>query len=253
VPNVGFSSINDHYFIQMIKFASQLKKMIKKILLLALSFVALETYAQSIQITPSYGYRFGGRVDVFVGNEFGYVKFNDSQSYGIDMAIDVKPGFAVNLSWFGQYTPMDFFNYGDISVESLGDIHINYFTIGGLYKKNHNGITPFGGLGLGVGVFSPERREYDTSTRMAMNLQAGAIFDMSHRVGLKIRAAMLVPFQFSGGGLFCSAGTGGSGCGVNVGASSSIIQGDISAGIVVNLGQAANNHHAPSSTSKPVW
>jgi|GEM_PF-6959611 len=58
---------------------------------------------------------------------------------------------------------------------------------------------------------------------------------------------MLLPLQFGSGGLYCGIATGGSGCSVGVGASSTIIQGDFSAGIVLKLEPAeVGGKYAPS-------
>ncbi len=48
---------------------------------------------------------------------------------------------------------------------------------------------------------------------------------------------MLLPLQFGSGGVYCGIATGGSGCSVGVCASSTIIQRDFSAGIVLKLGR----------------
>lgn len=224
----------------------------KKLLFLALILFSVDLAAQSIELTPSYGYRVGGRVDVYSGPYLGYIRIGDSQSFGLDLNYEVKPGIAVNLAWYGQSTNIDFYGYQNAEIQKVGDSFINYFMLSGLYEKNHGGITPFGGVGLGAATIVLTDPASDVVVRFAASLQGGAKFDLSDRVGLKIRAAMLMPLQFGGGGLFCGVGTGGSGCSVNVGASSSIIQGDFSAGLVVKLGPS-DSQHAKSPTSSPTW
>ena len=108
------------------------------------------------------------------------------------------------------------------------------------------------GIGLGAETAVLTDPKSDVLVRFAASLQGGAKFDLSEKIGLRIKAAMLMPLQFGSGGLFCGIGTGGSGCSVNVGASSSIIQGDFSAGVVVKLGNS-DSQQEKSPSSNPVW
>lgn len=224
----------------------------KRVLFLALILLSIDTIAQSIELTPFYGYRVGGKVDVYSGPDLGYVRINDSQSFGLDLNYEVRPGVAVNLAWYGQSTIIDFYGYKNAEIQKVGDAFTNYFLLSGIYEKSHGGITPFFGIGMGAATFVLTDPKSDVVVRFAAALQGGAKFDLSEKVGLRIRAAMLMPLQFGGGGLFCGVGTGGSGCSVNVGASSSIIQGDFSAGIVVKLGDSSSQH-SKSPTSSPQW
>jgi hypothetical protein len=113
-------------------------------------------------------------------------------------------------------------------------------------------VTPFGNIGLGAVIFDPSRPEFASESRFAVGLNGGVKIGLSHRIALQLRGGILMPMQFGGGGLFCSIGTGGSGCGVNVGASTTIIQGDISGGIVLRLGDVDSDHKPTPSTS-PNW
>ena len=88
--------------------------------------------------------------------------------------------------------------------------------------------------------------------RFAVGLNGGVKIDLGTRLALQLRGAMLLPMQFGGGGLFCGIGTGGSGCSVSVGASTTVIQGDISGGIVLRLGDV-DTPHQPSPSSSPNW
>lgn len=224
----------------------------KQIIFLTLILFCIDAAGQSIEITPSYGYRVGGELDVYSGPYLGYIRFKDSESFGIDLNYEVRPGLAVNLAWYGQSTTVDFYGYQNAEIEKLGDSFVNYFMLSGIVEKDHAGITPFVGAGLGAATAMLTDPKSDVLVRFAASLQGGAKFDLSDKIGLKIRAAMLMPLQFGSGGLFCGVGTGGSGCSVSVGASSSIIQGDFSAGLVLKLGESGSQH-AKSPTSSPTW
>src|SRR5690554_1866114 len=224
----------------------------KRILLFALILFSLDTLAQSLELTPYYGYRVGGRIDVYSGPDLGYVRFRDSESFGLDLNYELRTGMSVNLAWYGQSTFVDFYGYNNAEIQKVGDSFVNYFMLSGIYEKQHGGITPFAGLGLGAATTILTDPKSDVVVRFAASLQGGAKFDLSERIGLRIKAAMLMPLQFGSGGLFCGIGTGGSGCSVNVGASSSILQGDFSAGLIVKLGDS-NSQHGKTPSSSPTW
>jgi len=213
----------------------------KKIIVLLLSVMSLSCFAQhntdessGIEISGFYGYRFGGKVDVFYGLDLGYLKINDNATYGIDVSYNLKNRFNLNLQWSRQDTDMDFYSYREIGVESLGDVAVEYFMISALSDVGTaaGSVVPFGGAGIGMVVATPDNRTLEAAYRFAFTLQGGVKISLSDRVGLKLRGALLAPMQWGSGGIFCGSG---SGCQVGVGASTTILQGEFSGGVVVKL------------------
>lgn len=219
----------------------------KKVLLLLCLVAGIDSVAQ-IEFSGFYGYRTSAKIDGYYNNSYGSISVNEGSSFGAGLEYKLNPGFAIGLEWYGQDTDMDF--YGASEINDLADIWINYFLISGIYQKEIDRITPFGGLGIGVSTASSSNNSVDTQVFFAADLQAGVKISLSERVSLKFRAAMLMPLQFASGGVFCGTG---SGCGVGVGASTTIIQGDFSGGIVLKLGDANTPHHSQSPTSRPTW
>jgi hypothetical protein len=219
----------------------------KKILLLLCLVAGIDSVAQ-IELTGFYGYRTGGRLDAYYNNNYGAIRVNDSPSFGAGIDYQLRPGFAVGLEWYGQKSDMDF--YGITEITDIADIWLNYFLISGIYEKEIERITPFGGLGIGFSTASSSDISVDTQVYFAADLQAGVKVALNERISLKLRAAMLMPLQFGSAGIFCGSG---SGCGVGVGASTTIIQGDFSGGIVLKLGDTNSSHHSPSPSSRPTW
>lgn len=222
-------------------------KIMKKVLLLLFVFAGLSSFAQ-LEISALTGYRVGGKIDGYYNNYYGGIRINDSQSYSVGLDYQLKPGVAVSLEWFGQNTTIDFF--GQSENEKLADVWINYFVINGIYEKEMGSLVPFGGIGLGMATGSSSIPGASTQTYFAVDLQGGVKIFLTERLGLKLKAAMLMPLQFGSAGLFCGSG----GCNVGVGASTTIIQGDFSAGIVVKLGDTGSSSgHRPSQSSSPTW
>lgn len=224
----------------------------KNLLACVFIILSLSGMAQEIQLTGSYGYRFGGSVDVYYNGRYGEVKFEDSESFSLDLTYKIREDFGVSAQWWGQNTSLDYFGYSESELEGLGDIMISYILVGPVYEKRVNNVTPFGNIGVGAAIFDPSRAEFATESRFAVGLNGGVKIDLSHRLGLQLRGGILMPMQFGGGGLFCGIGTGGSGCSVNVGASTTILQGDISGGVILRLGDV-ESAHAPSPSSSPNW
>ncbi len=187
-----------------------------------------------IEIVGFYGYRFGGKVDVFYGGDVGYIKVNDNDVYGLEFNYRIRDRYFVSLQWTRQDSDIDFYGFRDNEILGLGSIATEYFFLSGLSDLGmaQGPIVPFGGAGVGMLVATPDSRELDTAYRFAFTLQGGIKADLSDKIALKFRAAMLAPMQWGSGGLFCSTG---SGCNVGVGASTTILQGEVSGGVVVKL------------------
>lgn len=222
--------------------------------LLASIFIILasSSIAQEIQLTGSYGYRFGGSVDVYYNGRYGEIKFEDSESFSFDLTVKLRDDFGISAQYWGQNTSMDYFGYTSSELDGLGDVLISYILVGPVYEKRINNVTPFGNIGVGAAIVDPSRAEFDSASRFAVGLNGGVKIGLNQRIALQLRGGILMPMQFGGGGLFCSVGTGGSGCGVDVGASTTILQGDISGGVVLRLGDV-DSYHKPTPTSSPNW
>jgi len=206
--------------------------------LLLFSLNSLAQYSaddsNGLEVSAFYGYRFGGKVDVFYGPDLGYIKINDNAAYGVDLSYRVRNRFMLNLQWSRQDTDMDFYGYQEIGAEPLGDVAVEYFMISALSEAGNplSQVVPFGGAGIGLVVATPQERNLDTAYRFAFTLQGGVKIWLNDKVGLRLRGAMLAPMQWGSGGLFCSTG---SGCNIGVGASTTILQGEFSGGVVVKL------------------
>ncbi len=220
----------------------------KRFLLFCFVLLSIDLAAQ-LEISGSYGYRVGGEVDAYFNGDLGYIKIAESESFSVDLDYQLREGFSVSLQWFAQDTRMDFHGFNNFEVEQLGGAWNNYFLVNGIYEKEIDHITPFAGLGVGIATASFDDPRYDTSVHFAVALQGGLKFFFTERLGIKLKAAMLMPLQYGSGGLYCGTG---SGCSVGAGASTTIIQGDFSGGVVVKLGETHSKPHT-SHSSSPTW
>lgn len=201
---------------------------------LVMLVIGTSTWAQ-IEASFSYGYRFGGRMQVRVDNEWGEFRVSDSEAISADLRLAIGDGGSkITMNYTRQATSIDFVPRNVFDREQLFAANIEYYSIGIVRGGTQSlGFNPFGSFSLGVGVLSPRNTELRNEVRLAGVLGGGFNYFFTEKVGLRMSVGILTPFQFGGAGMFC----GGGGCSVGVGASSTILQGDISAGVVVRLGE----------------
>ncbi len=177
---------------------------IKILISTVLSFISLSIYGQSLEVTGSYGYQFGTRVDY----PFGYVKAKSNAQWGISAGIEVFPKLVTKLSYVSMSTELlgrdiDFTNNREVRISDLQ----NDWFLFGIHRYFQEGkIKPFAGTGLGFVVVSPQninRIEFinldlDQRTFFAFNLEAGVNIMLSEFLGLNIQGNLYFPVNYSG-------------------------------------------------------
>ncbi len=213
-------------------------KTIWKILAFALVIMTIlpfESQAQKrVEITPFGGYMFGGRIRFYEGE----LRIKDNGNYGIALSTEIRPDVQFELSWSQMQSNATFRpNYGYGYLEGSFDVNVNYFQAGGVWEMDKGKIHPFGLFSLGATWFDAKDSKIEDVWRFSMALGGGVKVWFSDVVGIRLQGRFLVPMYFSGAGLFCGFGTGGSNCGVSVGTSSTILEGDLTAGLIFKLGK----------------
>ncbi len=190
-----------------------------------------------IEITPMVGYFFGGKAKFYEGK----LKIKDNVSYGVAVGVPLPSGVVLELNYIGmpstaQWRP--YFGY-DIDYPSRDfGINVNYFNLGSAKTVPlAENIVGFGALRLGAAYFNSTAGDINDTWRFEASLGAGLKVYVTEKIGLRFSGNFHIPMVFSGAGLFCGIGSGGSNCGVSVGSTSSILQGDLSAGLIFRLGR----------------
>ena len=192
------------------------------------------SFAQAkIEITPFGGYMFGGKLRFYEGE----LKIEDNANYGILLDIALAPDTKLEFFWSQMATTARFKSYYGFNFPELEDpfsVNVNYIQIGGVQEAdiNNDKIKPFGAFTLGTTYFNPQESGMQDSWRFSVTLGGGAKIWFSDRIGIRLQGRLLMPLYFAGGGVYF--GTGGSG--VSVGAGSTILQGDLTAGLIIGLG-----------------
>lgn len=203
-------------------------------LIALLSFPA-DLFAQGkIELSPLVGYQFGGRARFYEGE----IRIKDNMNYGLAMDVALAHGTKLELSWTYMDSEATFKPYYgfDLKQGKFG-IASHYFQVGGLREVDldNEKLKPYGLFSLGAAYFDT-RDGVEDVWRFAVALGGGLKVWITDRVGLRFQGRFLMPLYFAGGGLFCGIGTGGSGCGVSVGSTATILQGDFSGGLIFSLG-----------------
>ncbi len=193
-------------------------------------------HAQAIEITPTYGYQFGAKLNY--GSN--YLKAKDGGMFGISLGYEVRPDYMVEVSYINMGTELRIRDRIASPAESrLSDLNIDWFMLGGTRYFGNDKVKPFFGGQIGFSVSSPKDVDrgiapngLDSVTKFSMGAKGGVVVMFSDRVGLIMQGHLLFPIDW--GGFYVGAGTGGISTGINAG--STIIMGGFSGGLVFRLG-----------------
>lgn len=206
------------------------------IVLLVGFFCAGSVVGQRIEITPIAGYMFGGSVNFIEGK----LKIIDDLSYGGMMSFHVDRDVAVELSYQRMDSRAEWrpsYIYAPDFPQLNFDVNINYMTIGAVREAEvSDNVKGFGTLALGAAYFNPSDSRIKDAWRFAGSLAAGVKIFITDRIGIRLQGRLLLPMYFAGGGAYCGIGSGGSSCGLGVSTTSVILQGDLSGGLIIALG-----------------
>ena len=194
--------------------------------------ISLSLSAQSIEITPQIGYQMNGKAYFYQGD----ITVEDAASYGITIGIPVDWDTYAEFSYSRSDANATFFAKHPDYTDDKFEMASNYFLLSGNKQSGTETVVGYGGFALGAAWFDSKTSRVNDVWRFAASLQAGAKLYLSDRIGIRLQGRLLLPLYFAGGGLYCGVGGGGSGCGVGVSSTSTIVQGDISAGLIFQLG-----------------
>jgi hypothetical protein len=168
--------------------------------------------AQTVELVPSIGYRFGGSV-----YDYGSVRsldVRDSEAYGLTVGFDLGVDNQVFVRWMRQDTEVD--DYRGPQDQRFG-LAIEHWHVGGMHNFDpFDTVQPFVEGMLGLTYMNPDPRDIRSSSRFSAGLGGGIRIMPSDRIGLRLGARTVWTAVNSGGGVFCgpwgcSLGFSGSG------------------------------------------
>ncbi len=206
----------------------------KKLSLIGLLFILFALLipntliAQRFEVSPFTGFMLGGRVNYYNG----YLKFEDGQDWGVILDVNVSYEQQIELSYSRLNTSVVQHSYTNVE-KIIDKMTIDYIQLGSLYQFdiNHDAFIPFFAGTLGATVFTAQDGGYAQTTTFSITLGGGVKIFPTEHFGIRLQARLLLPMQWGGMGIGC--GTGG--CGGGVYTSTTIAQGDFTAGIIIKL------------------
>ena len=152
-------------------------------LLAALSLLLVGTsrlQAQRFEISPFYGYRFGGEVqNPLTGHTYG---FRDSEAYGLFLDMAPRPDSPVKLEllWSRQDSSVDLHGLAGVGRVNLS---IDEIQIGGSLERGGQHLREYVSLLAGATYYSTDG--YGSDTRFSVGLGVGVKYFLTRNLALR--------------------------------------------------------------------
>jgi len=209
-------------------------KNVKFALIASMLFISTIGFSQ-LEISPTAGYFFGGKVNFYEGS----LKLNDNADFGINLAFEVDEGSFIELSYVGSKSSAYWrpYNYMPNYPSQDFDINSNYFLIGGVHQvpMGSQNVFGFGTFKLGAGYFNSLDNSISDTWRFSIGMGLGIKYFFTEKVGIRLSGNMYMPLYFNGVGAYVGIGTGGTSSGLSLNSTAVIIQGDFSGGLIFVL------------------
>jgi hypothetical protein len=181
---------------------------------------------RGIELTGMYGYQYGGSLDHYKGK----LDIMDSDNMFFSVALPIRYGMMVELSYLRQNTSLSLKEYGTNITSRLTDLALEYYQIGTIKGIPMGKVVPFGQFSLGATRFHAGNTQYSDTWTFSITLGLGAKIHINDRFGLRLQANMLIPMRFSGAGFWF--GTGGASAGITA---DGFFQGNVMGGIFFKI------------------
>jgi Outer membrane protein beta-barrel domain len=199
---------------------------------LVLTVAATAVEAQTIEITPLAGFRFGGgnvntnpQGDFEAGANF---ELDDTAAFGLHLGYRVGAA-EIEILYARQSTELQSEAlFAGVPVFALA---VETWQLGGSYflREEDARLAPYVGAGLGLTRLLPKPANLVDETRFSVSLAAGARLGLGSHFGLRLEARGLFTVLGGDNGSFCSRGA----CGP--GTSQLMSQVDLRAGLILRL------------------
>lgn len=185
-------------------------------------------------VTPYAGWVFGGKASTLDGD----LRIRESADYGFNLDFPYQGSKTVRMRF--SYSTYDTTVEERIAltgeVNELFDLRVDQYQLGGTKLISDHGRLQTYGLGtFGLTHFAPHNSRtatrYSSETLFSMNFGVGMDVMLTKRLGLNLQGRLLLPFNYYGGSLFCGSG----GCNIGISGGSSLMQADVTAGMVVKF------------------
>jgi len=161
--------------------------MIKRSLfVLLLIGAATVAQAQSIEVTPFFGYRGGGEINSDTLNPYGDVEIDDSASYGLIIGFPISPWALIELE--ADFQNSDLVQKGGdfLPGSKIGEIDVNYYHVGFVFQSPGPRIQGFGVFTLGASLIDPNLEGLTSETKFSTSFGGGIKLNFNQNLGLRL-------------------------------------------------------------------
>jgi len=170
--------------------------------MLSLVLSSVSSQAAEFEITPTFGYTFGGKLKDSDTEES--LKFDDSESYGFILGLrdESKVGGAFyELLYSHQSTSLKM-DDALFSGEKRFDVDVNYLHIGGRYGPEGAAVNPYVVAGVGVAYFDP--KEGDAETKFSFSIGGGVNVPLTEHIGFRFEGRGFGSVFENNSSIFCA-------------------------------------------------
>lgn len=196
----------------------------KTLVLFGILLASLTTFAQSIELTPLFGYTVAGKVDSY--NR--YFNVHDDMLYGGLLSVEFDDYMFVDLSYQRNDTK------GNTRLTEV-DLGVEHYQVGLLREFGEGQVIPFAKVSLGTSRYIKKSGGKDSYWLFSGGFGAGAKIFVNEKVGFRLFTNLMLPMEFDGGGFWCGIGTGGSGCSGGIHFNVPLVHWDMGIGLIINL------------------
>lgn len=188
----------------------------------------ITTQAQTVELTASYGYQFGSKINYGWNNS---IQLKESDQYAFTLGVDMFEGMMTEVTWVHHSTAINVYD-PRFENSKIADLNADWITAGASKYFEYDKFRPFIGGGLGLAIFNSKNESIEvgplnTQYYFAVSGKAGVNYMFTESFGLNIQANLMVPVQW--GGFYIGTGGGG------ISASSTTLVGGFSGGLVYRL------------------
>ena len=160
--------------------------------------------AQSFELTPFAGWRFGGGFeDLATG---AGIDLDDGLSYGLILGIpwNAQHRSRLELIWSRQDTAIGAASAGDPGF----DLDVHYLHVSGMvpFATSNDRLDVLLSIGAGATIMLPGIDGAGSEVRFSASAAVGLLYHASDRIGIRLEARGWYTFTEAGGAVFCSGG-----------------------------------------------
>ena len=193
----------------------------------------INSFSQSIEITPIYGYTFSGSSDYYNFE----LDIKDDVSYGAMISAEMAPQMHVEFMYQTTKAGMRVRDFGDVTNYN---IRYEHFQLGALHEFDSGDLRPFLKASLGTTHYKVNTNSIyndGDSWEFSGSIGGGVKKFFSETVGIRLQTNLILPMRWSGGGVYC----GPYGCSGGTSFHVPLVHWEVSAGLILKMGKKPTN------------